>query len=82
MLSATAPSTLTAGRQSIDRQNSVRHYAGSLLSATLLRQWDQRARDLGRLSGSQVAIVTGDTAMRLRAEAEGIATFAMPASAD
>lgn len=42
----------------------------------------EMARDLGRLSGSKVAIVTGDTAMRLRAKAEGIATFAMPASAE
>jgi rRNA-processing protein FCF1 len=40
----------------------------------------ETARDLGRLSGSKVMIVTGDTAMRLRAEAEGIATVAMPAS--
>jgi rRNA-processing protein FCF1 len=42
----------------------------------------ETARDLGRLSGSKVAIVTGDTAMRLRAEAEGIATIAMPVPAE
>lgn len=40
----------------------------------------ETAHDLGRLSGSKVTIVTGDTAMRLRAEAEGIATVAMPIS--
>lgn len=42
----------------------------------------ETAHDLARLSGSEVAIVTGDTGMRLRAEAEGIATFAMPAPAE
>jgi rRNA-processing protein FCF1 len=42
----------------------------------------ETAHDLGRLSGSKVAIVTGDTAMRLRAEANGIATFAMPVPAE
>jgi rRNA-processing protein FCF1 len=40
----------------------------------------ETARDLERLSGSKVMIVTGDTAMRLRAETEGIATAAMPIS--
>jgi rRNA-processing protein FCF1 len=38
----------------------------------------ETARDLRRLSGQAVTIVTGDTGMRLRAEAEGIATAAMP----
>lgn len=39
----------------------------------------ETARDLRRLSGQAVTIVTGDTGMRLRAEAESIATAAMPA---
>ena len=39
----------------------------------------ETAHDLRRLSGQAVTIVTGDTAMRLRAEAEGLATAAMPA---
>jgi rRNA-processing protein FCF1 len=39
----------------------------------------ETARNLQRLSGQAVTIVTGDTGMRLRAEAEGIATAAMPA---
>jgi hypothetical protein len=39
----------------------------------------ETARDLRRLSGQAVTIVTGDTGMRLRAEAEGLATAAMPA---
>ncbi len=38
----------------------------------------ETARDLRRLSSQAVTIVTGDTGMRLRAEAEGIATAAMP----
>lgn len=41
----------------------------------------ETAHDLRRLSGQPVTIVTGDTAMRLRAEAEGLATAAMPALA-
>lgn len=41
----------------------------------------ETAHDLRRLSGQAVTIVTGDTAMRLRAEAEGLATVAMPVSA-
>jgi hypothetical protein len=36
------------------------------------------AHDLRRLSRQVVTIVTGDTAMRLRAEAEGLATAVMP----
>lgn len=41
----------------------------------------ETAHDLRRLSGQRVTIVTGDTAMRLRAEAEGIATVEMPVQA-
>jgi rRNA-processing protein FCF1 len=40
----------------------------------------ETARDLALLSGSKVAIVTGDTGMRLRAEAEGMTIVAMPGS--
>jgi len=40
----------------------------------------ETAHDLRRLSGASVTIVTSDTGMRLRAEAEGLATVAMPAS--
>src|ERR1700685_3719542 len=40
VLSAIARGTLTAGSQRSDRQNAGRHYVGSILSATLLRQWD------------------------------------------
>ena len=38
----------------------------------------ETARDLRRLSGQGVTVVTGDTGMRLRAEAEGISTASMP----
>ncbi len=41
----------------------------------------ETAHELAQLSGSEATIVTGDTGMRLRAEAEGIATVAMPVSA-
>lgn len=41
----------------------------------------EMACDLERLSGTKATVVTGDTAMRLRAEAEGIATAAMPVQA-
>lgn len=41
----------------------------------------ETAHDLRRLSGSEVIIVTADTGMRLRAEAEGITTVSMPALA-
>jgi rRNA-processing protein FCF1 len=41
----------------------------------------ETAHDLRRLSGGTAMIVTGDTGMRLRAEAEGIPTVAMPALA-
>jgi PIN domain len=40
----------------------------------------ETAHDLQRLSGTKVTMVTADTGMRLRAEAEGLATVAMPAS--
>jgi predicted ribonuclease YlaK len=39
----------------------------------------ETAHELAQLSGSKAIIVTGDTAMRLRAEAEGLATVTMPA---
>jgi len=42
----------------------------------------ETAHELAQLSGSKATIVTGDTGMRLRAEAEGLATVAMPASAE
>jgi rRNA-processing protein FCF1 len=38
----------------------------------------ETARDLRRLSDQGVTIVTGDTGMRLRAEAEGLPTASMP----
>jgi rRNA-processing protein FCF1 len=38
----------------------------------------ETARDLRRLTATDVTIVTGDTGMRLRAEAEGIPTASMP----
>lgn len=40
----------------------------------------ETARDLALLSGSKVTVITGDTGMRLRAEAEGMTTVPMPAS--
>jgi rRNA-processing protein FCF1 len=42
----------------------------------------ETAHELAQLSGSKATIVTGDTGMRLRAEAEGLATVTMPASAE
>jgi hypothetical protein len=42
----------------------------------------ETAHELRRLSGRDPTIVTGDTGMRLRAEAEAIATVAMPEPRD
>jgi rRNA-processing protein FCF1 len=42
----------------------------------------ETAHDLAQMAGSKAMIVTGDTGMRLRAEAEGIATTTMPASTE
>jgi rRNA-processing protein FCF1 len=42
----------------------------------------ETAHDLEQLSGTKATIVTGDTAMRLRAETEGIATAAMPSAVE